>query len=54
VVLAEPAVLLGHGEREEAVLAEQLEVPPREQQLVVRALGVRPQLLLAELDQERP
>ena len=40
MVLAEAAVLLGDGEREEAVLAEQLEVAPREEQLVVRALRV--------------
>ena len=53
VVLAEAAVLLGHGEAEEAVLAEQLEVPAREEELVVRALRVRPHLLLAQLDQER-
>src|SRR5207245_4060504 len=49
----EAAVLLGHRQREESVLAEQLEVAPREQQLVVRALRVRAQLLLAELDQLR-
>ena len=53
VVLAEAAVLLGHGEREEAVLAEQLEVAAREQQLVVGALRVRAHLLLAELDERR-
>ncbi len=53
MVLAEAAVLLRHGEREEAVLAEQLEVAAREQQLVVGALRVRAHLLLAELDQRR-
>ena len=53
VVLAEAAVLLGDGEREEAVLAEQLEVASRVEQLVVRALRVRPHLLLAELDERR-
>ena len=53
VVLAEPAVLLGDGQREEAVLAEQLEVAPREEQLVVGALRVRAHLLLAELDERR-
>ena len=53
VVLAEAAVLLGHRQREEAVLAEQLEVAPREEQLVVGALRVVAQLLLAQLDQRR-
>ena len=51
VVLAQAAVLLGHGEREEAVLAHQLEVAARVQQLVVGALRVRAHLLLAELDE---
>ena len=51
VVLAQPAVLLGHDERQEAVLGEDLEVAPREQQLVVGALGVGAHLLLAEPDQ---
>src|SRR4051794_8371553 len=51
VVLTQAAVLLGHGEGEEAVLAHELEVAPREQELVVRALGVRAHLLLAELDE---
>ena len=53
VILAEAAVLLGHRQREEAVLAEELEIAAREEQLVVRALRVRAQLLLAELDQKR-
>jgi hypothetical protein len=53
VVLAEAAVLLGDGEAEEAVLAEQLEVAAREQELVVGALRVRAHLLLAELDERR-
>jgi hypothetical protein len=53
VVLAEAAVLLGHRQRQEPVLAEQLEVAAREEQLVVRALRVRTHLLLAELDQRR-
>ena len=53
VVLAEAAVLLGHGQREEAVLGEDLEVAPRVEQLVVRALRVGAHLLLAELDQLR-
>ena len=53
MILAESAVLLGHRQREEAVLAEELEVAAREEQLVVRALRVRAHLLLAELDQER-
>ena len=53
MVLAEAAVLLGHGQREEAVLAEQLEVASREQELVVGALRVRAHLLLAELDERR-
>ena len=52
VVLPEPAVLLRHGEREEAVLAEQLEVAARELEVVVGRLGVGAQLLLAQLDQE--
>ena len=52
VVLAEAAVLGRHRKREEAVLAEQLEVAPRELQLVVGDLGVGPHLLLAQLDQE--
>jgi hypothetical protein len=53
VVLAEAAVLLRHGKGEEAVLAEELEVAAREEQLVVGALRVRAHLLLAELDQRR-
>ena len=53
MVLAEPAVLLGNRQREEPVLAEELEVAPREQQLVVGALRVRAHLLLAQLDQLR-
>ena len=53
VVLAEAAVLLRHGQREEAVLAEQLEVAARIEQLVVGALRVRAHLLLAQLDQRR-
>ena len=53
VVLAEAAVLLGDGEREEAVLAEELEVAAREEELVVGALRVRAHLLLAELDERR-
>ena len=51
MVLAQAAVLLRHGQREEAVLAHQLEVAPRVQQLVVRALRVRAHLLLAEPDE---
>ena len=51
MVLAEAAVLLGHREAEEPVLAEELEVAAREHQLVVEPLGVGAQLLLAELDQ---
>ena len=51
VVLAQAAVLLGHREAQEPVLAEELEVAAREHQLVVEALGVRAELLLAELDQ---
>ena len=53
VVLTEAAVLLGHGQPQEAVLSEQLEVAPREEELVVGALRVRAHLLLAELDQRR-
>ena len=53
VVLAQAAVLLGHREREEAVLAQQLEVAARVEQLVVGALRVGAHLLLAELDQRR-
>ena len=53
VVLAEPAVLLRHGEGEEAVLGEDLEVAARVEQLVVGALRVGAHLLLAELDQLR-
>jgi hypothetical protein len=41
VVLAQAAVLLRHREREEAMLAEQLQVATREEQLVVGALRVR-------------
>ena len=51
VVLAQPAVLLRHGEREEAVLAHQLEVAARVEQLVVGALRVRAHLLLAQPDE---
>ena len=51
MVLAETPVLLRHREREETVLAQELEVPPREHQLVVEALRVGAELLLAELDQ---
>ena len=54
MVLAQASVFLGHREGEEAVLSQQLEVAPREEKLVVGALRVRPQLLLAELDQLRP
>jgi hypothetical protein len=35
VVLAQAAVLLGDGQRQEAVLGEDLEVAPREEQLVI-------------------
>ncbi len=51
VVLAEAAVLGRDGEGEEAVLAEQLEVAPRELELVVGDLRVGAHLLLAQLDQ---
>ena len=54
MILAEPAVLLGHREGEEAVLSQELQVPPREHQLVVEALRVGPELLLAQLDQGGP
>jgi hypothetical protein len=54
VVLAEPAVFLRHGEREEAVLAEQFQVAPRELELVVGDLRVRAQLLLAQFDEGGP
>ncbi len=47
VVLAEAAVLGGHGQGEEAVFAEQLEVAAGELQLIVGDLGVGPHLLLA-------
>ena len=52
MVLPEAAVLLRHGEREEAVLAEQLEVAARELEVVVGRLRVGAHLLLAQLDQE--
>src|SRR5205807_5888509 len=52
-VVAQASVLLGHGQGEEPVLAEQLEVAAREEELVVRPLGVRAHLLLAQLDQRR-
>ena len=52
MVLAQAAVLLGHDQREEAVLGEELEVAPREQQLVVGALRVGAHLLLAQLDEQ--
>jgi hypothetical protein len=52
VVLAQPAVLLGHREPQEAVLAEQLQVAARVRQRVVGDLGVRPDLLLAQLDEK--
>ncbi len=51
VVLAQPAVLLRHREGEEAVLAHQLEVAARVEQLVVGALRVRAHLLLAQPDE---
>ena len=51
VVLAQPAVLLGHREREEPVLAHQLQVAPRVEQLVVGALRVRAHLLLTQADE---
>jgi hypothetical protein len=47
-------VLLGDGEREEPVLGEDLEVPPRVEKLVVGALRVGAHLALAEVDQLRP
>ena len=53
VVLTEPAVLLGHRERQKAVLGEDLEVAARVEQLVVRALRVGAHLALAEVDQLR-
>ena len=52
VVLAEAAVLLGHGQAEEAVFTEQFEVAPRVGQRVVGDLRVLAHLLLAQLDQE--
>ena len=51
MVLAQPAVLLGDDQAEEAVLGQDLEVAARVEQLVVGALGVRAHLLLAEPDQ---
>ena len=53
VVLAEPAVLLGDGQSEKTVLAEELEIAAREEQLIVGALRVRAHLLLAQLDERR-
>ena len=53
VVLAQAAVLLGDGERQEPVLSQDLQVLPGEHQLVVEALRVSPELLLAELDERR-
>src|SRR5258707_8584241 len=51
VVLAEAAVFLRHCQRQESVLTEELQVPPRESQLVIRPLGVVPHLLLAQLNE---
>ena len=52
VVLAEAAVLGRDGQRQEAVLAEQLEVAAGELELVVGDLRVGAHLLLAQLDQQ--
>src|SRR5262249_10956735 len=50
----EAAVLLGHGQGQEPVLAEQFQIPARKLEFVVRALGVVAHFLLAELDQRGP
>ncbi len=52
MALPEPAVLDRHGQPEEPVLSQQLEVPARVLEVVVGDLGVCPHLLLAELDQQ--
>ena len=51
VVLAHAAELLRHEEAQQAVLGEDLEVLPREEQIAVALDGVGPHLLLAEIDE---